>query len=85
MQTILTRRFDELEIASDGFDENVDYSEFEEKMSVPKIKAAVQEILTMAAEISDTDYKLDALCSTIELQIKKLSIKSTLNRKSYRK
>lgn len=66
MQTILTRRFDELEIASDGFDENVDYSEFEEKMSVPKIKAAVQEILTMAAEISDTDYKLDALCSTIE-------------------
>lgn len=66
LQTILTRRFDELEIASDGFDENVDYSEFEEKMSVPKIKAAVQEILTMAAEISDTDYKLDALCSTIE-------------------
>lgn len=66
LQTILTRRFDELEIASDGFDEDVDYSGFEEKMSVPKIKAAVQEILTMAAEISDTDYKLDALCSTIE-------------------
>lgn len=35
-------------------------------MSVPKIKTAVREILAMAADISDADYKLDALCSTIE-------------------
>lgn len=66
LQTILTRRFDELEIADDGIGDDADYSDFQEKLSVPKIKTAVQEILAMAADISDTDYKLDALCSAIE-------------------
>lgn len=66
LQTILTRRFDDLEIADTIFGNDMDYSDFQESMSVPEIKSEVQKILEMAADISDTDYKLDALCSTIE-------------------
>ena len=66
LQTILTRRFDELEISTDGFDEEMDYADFDDKLTIPDIKRAVQEILIMASEISDTDHKLEALISTIE-------------------
>lgn len=65
LQSILTRRFDELEISVDGLDEDLDYADFEARMSIPNIKVAVQDILCMAADISDTDHKLEALISTI--------------------
>ena len=76
LQTILTRRFDELEIADGGLDIDTDYgSTLYEKMSIPEIKIAVQEILKMAETISPVDNKLDALISTIQGKQKMLNNK----------
>ena len=76
LQTILTRRFDELEISDGGLEIDTDYgSTLYEKMSVPQIKVAVQEILRMADLISPIDYKLDALISTIQSKQKMLNNK----------
>ncbi len=67
LQTILTRRFAELEISDGGMEIDTDYGQtLYEKMSIPKIKMAVQEILELSSKISPTDYKLDALVSTIQ-------------------
>lgn len=67
LETILTRRFDELEICDGGMDYDVDYGKtLYEKMSVPKIKLAVQEILELADGISPTDYKFDELIKAIK-------------------
>lgn len=76
LQTILTRRFDELEISDGGLEIDSDYgSTLYEKMSVPQIKAAVQDILRMADLISPIDYKLEALISTIQDKQKMLNNK----------
>lgn len=57
LQTILTRRFDELDISGLDIDENTNV-ELGEKlyqtMSVPKIKEAVKEILLLADNLDDT-------------------------------
>lgn len=76
LQTILTRRFDELEISDGGLEIDSDYGvTLYEKMSVPQIKVAVQDILRMADLISPIDYKLEALISTIQGKQKMLNNK----------
>ena len=67
LQTILTRRFDELEISDGGLNEFEEYgSTLYEALTVPNIKQDVQEILLLAEQISPVDNKLDALLSTIQ-------------------
>ena len=76
LETILTRRFDELEVADGGVDIDSDYGKtLYEKMSIPEIKIAVQEILKMAEKLSPEDKKLEALISTIEGKQKMLNNK----------
>lgn len=68
LQTILTRRFDELDISGLDVEDNSN-TELGEKlyqtMSVPKIKEAVKQILLLAENLGDQDNKLDALIKTI--------------------
>lgn len=67
LQSILTRRFDELETTDGGMDTDFDYgTTLYEKLSLPEIKVAVQEILIKADALSPIDNKLEALISTIE-------------------
>lgn len=69
LETILTRRFDELDMSFLDADDSTN-TEFGEKLydafSIPKIKKAVKEILTLAANLDDRDNKFDALLNTIK-------------------
>ncbi len=69
LQTILTRRFDELDISGLDIEED-NNAELGEKlyqtMSVPKIKEAVKQILLLADGLDEQDNKLDALLNTIK-------------------
>lgn len=69
LETILTRRFDELDISGLDVEDDTN-TELGEKlyqtMSVPKIKEAVKQILLLADELDDQDNKLDALLNTIK-------------------
>ena len=63
-------------LSDGGLEIDSDYgSTLYEKMSVPQIKAAVQDILRMADLISPIDYKLEALISTIQDKQKMLNNK----------
>lgn len=64
IETILTRRLDELEVCDGGQDSD-DYDSLYENATIPQIKDAIKEILSMASDIDKTDYKLDALIKTI--------------------
>ncbi len=69
LETILTRRFDELDIS--GLDAEDDTNtELGEKlyqsMSVPKIKEAVKQILLLADDLDEQDNKFNALLNTIQ-------------------
>lgn len=69
LKSILTRRFDELDIS--GLDiEDEDSGEvgefFYNHMSVNQIKDAVKEILLLADNLDDKDNKFDALLNTIK-------------------
>ena len=67
LQTILTRRFNELEISDGGLDYEENYGGIlYDKMNVPEIKLAVQEILKIADELPDEDYKLEELLKAIQ-------------------
>ncbi|MCH5142929.1 MAG: DEAD/DEAH box helicase [Clostridiales bacterium] len=69
LETILTRRFDELDISGLDVEDDTN-TELGEKlyqtMSVPKIKEAVKQILLLADELDEQDNKLDALLNTIQ-------------------
>lgn len=69
LQTILTRRFDELDISGLDVEEDSN-TELGEKlyqsMSVPKIKEAVKQIILLAENLDEQDNKLDALINTIK-------------------
>lgn len=69
LQSILTRRFDELDISGldveDVTDDNIGEKMYQ-TMSTPQIKEAVKEILLLADELDDSDYKLDALLKSIK-------------------
>lgn len=64
LETILTRRLDELEVCDGGQDSD-DYDSLYENAAIPQIKDAIKEILSMAADIDKKDYKLEALIKTI--------------------
>lgn len=64
LETILTRRLDELEVCDGGQDSD-DYESLYENATIPQIKDAIKEILSMAADIDKKDYKLEALIKTI--------------------
>ena len=67
LETILKRRFDELEICDGGNFDGDNYGDtLYQRLSVPQIKHAVDEILRLADEIGDEDNKLNALCSVVE-------------------
>ena len=69
LQTILTRRFDELDISGLDVEEdsNIELGEkLYQTMSVPKIKEAVRQILLLAENLDERDNKLDALINTIK-------------------
>ncbi len=67
LETILTRRFDELEVCDGGMDYDGDYGNtLYDKMSIPEIKLAVQEILLLASKIGPEDPKFEALLKTIK-------------------
>lgn len=69
LQTILTRRFDELDISGLDVedDSNIELGEkLYQTMSVPKIKEAVKQILLLAENLDEQDNKLDALINTIK-------------------
>ena len=69
LQTILTRRFDELDISGLDVEDDTN-TELGEKlyqtMSVPKIKEAVKQILLLADGLDEQDNKFDALLNTIQ-------------------
>ena len=69
LETILTRRFDELDVSGLDVEDDTN-TELGEKlyqtMSVPKIKEAVKQILLLADELDEQDNKLDALLNTIK-------------------
>lgn len=69
LETILTRRFDELDISGLDVEDDTN-TELGEKlyqtMSVPKIKEAVKQILLLADQLDERDNKLDALLNTIQ-------------------
>ena len=82
LKTILTRRFEELEISDGGLDYHENYGqELYDKLSVPSIKQAVQEILLLSAELDPEDRKLEALIKTIsgkqEMQNNKVMVFSS--------
>ena len=64
LETILTRRLDELEVCDGGQDSD-DYDSLYENATLPQIKDAIKEILSMADDIDKIDNKLDALIKTI--------------------
>lgn len=64
LETILTRRLDELEVCDGGQDSD-DYDALYKNATIPQIKDAIKEILSMASNIDETDYKLEALIKTI--------------------
>lgn len=64
LETILTRRLGELEVCDGGQDLDV-YDSLYESATIPQIRDAINEILSMAADIDKKDYKLDALIKTI--------------------
>lgn len=69
LQTILTRRFDELDISGLDIDDNTNVEVGEklyQTMSVPKIKEAVKEILLLADNLDEHDNKLKELLKTIK-------------------
>ena len=69
LQTILTRRFDELGISGLDIDDNTNVEVGEklyQTMSVPKIKEAVKEILLLADNLDEDDNKLEELLKTIK-------------------
>ena len=69
LQTILTRRFDELDISGLDIDDNTNVEVGEklyQTMSVPKIKEAVKEILLLADNLDEHDNKLEELLKTIK-------------------
>lgn len=69
LQTILTRRFDELDISGLDVEDDTN-TELGEKlyqtMSVPKIKETVKQILLLADGLDEQDNKFDALLNTIQ-------------------
>ena len=69
LQTILTRRFDELDISGLDVEDDTN-TELGEKlyqtMSVPKIKESVKQILLLADDLDAQDNKFDALLNTIQ-------------------
>jgi len=66
LKSILTRRFDELEISDGGLDYHDNYGqELYDTLNEPKIKQSVREILELSADLSPEDRKLDALIKTI--------------------
>lgn len=69
LQTILTRRFDELDISGLDIDDNTNVEVGEklyQTMSVSKIKEAVKEILLLADNLDEHDNKLEELLKTIK-------------------
>lgn len=69
LQTILTRRFDELDISGLDVDDNTNAEVGEElyqTMSVPQIKEAVKDILLLADHLDERDNKIEELLKVIK-------------------
>lgn len=67
LETILKRRFQELETCGGEHFDGDEYGEvLYQRLSVPQVKNSVDLILQLAECISDKDNKLEALCSVVE-------------------
>lgn len=69
LETILTRRFDELDISGLDVEDDINKDlgeELYQTMSVPQIKEEVKEILRLANELDARDDKFEALLNVIE-------------------